>query len=631
MLFVGQRLLFVLRRPELVRGGADALRAFAFGALGDLLLALAAGGLVSLVGRGSPRRSAVAGAMLATLLSLMAAVETEYFAFSRNRFDATFVAYVREWRTLAGSASGETSPLFLALHALLAALAAAVLVRWRRQAAEGTLPTSALRLVLGGSALAVWTSLPLPAATWYGLELRKVPLVGLLRALRPPPPRVVDAGSAGAGALRAFTNPWSSKCFTDDVHPMTHTGGRAPTGAFGAVPERLNVLFVMLEGMEASHLAAMGSSEGLTPELDRLAANGLVYRRFFANGAHTPRAMEASLCGLAPRLVGAPVSRAQPRMPLACLPGLLRDRGFETAFVHGGFEAFENRLEFLGRVGFRDTLFWDQFGKHHPTANGGWGGTDAQTYDRALQWLDARDGGRPFFLTVLSISNHHPFHVPDPGLEFDHDETRLSRNTVRYADREVGRFAEGLRQRGLLDSTVVFLFGDHGLTRSNLGGEPAAQTAQRMLVRANVPLVVLAPPGLFPHGVNDRLASQNDLLPTVLDLLGADAPTHAMGHSLGWTWHDGGRDLPVLVHDVYSQLAATVRPDRLEIAPVDAEARVDGAGSWRWSASPGGLPEVSRIESDAAEAGRLRAVLGEVDGLYRTERWWSPGPMSQTR
>jgi phosphoglycerol transferase MdoB-like AlkP superfamily enzyme len=582
------RLLFVLRRPDLISSGGDAALGAFVGALLDLGLAASVAALAALLHRlHFPRLSLAFALVVIVAAAAVAGIETEYFAFGRNRFDATFIAYAREWRTLGGSISGEASRLYLLAHAALALLAVALLVRLRSPENQGH-PARALPLLAAGVALSFGLlAHPRQAETWFGAIDARQPEVELVRALHRESERVTSTPKELADAfatLRTFTDPLHSKQFLSDDAPLAHRGGAAPAGAFGPRPPKLNVLFVMMEGMEAASLAPSGGTAGLTPALDRLAAENLYFSRFFANGAHTPRALDASLCGLAPRLVGAPLSRAQPSMPVACLPALLRDRGYATSFIHGGMEAFENRFEFLGHIGFRETIFFEQFGANLPRANGGWGATDAQIYDHALDWLDHRDADRPFFLTVLSISNHHPFHVPDPALELDHDEAHLSNNTIRYADREVGRFVEALRARGLLENTVVFLFGDHGLTRSNLNADRGAAAAEGLLSRANVPLVVVGPPGLLPRRTVDRVASQNDLLPTVLDLVGADPANHAMGHSLGWTWSGPeGHDLPAFLHDLYSQLGAVVGPATASIVPLEDGARTEAAGTWSWS------------------------------------------------
>jgi arylsulfatase A-like enzyme/uncharacterized membrane protein len=625
------RLVFALRRPELSREIGDTLMGLARGFAFDAALGAAVGSLAGLVHRAGAGLVAKAGTSAWVLFAaLVAGVETEYFAFSRNRLDATFVAYAREWRVLGGSVAGEASRVHLAGHLALAAFAGVSI--WRTVHVGRRFHAAPALLLPVSCALVLWLGTHVrQASTWFGDEVSRHPLLGLAKALQAGEGATVSQAAAGdVEAARRFTNPLGIKQFPDNATPLAHRETAPRSGLFAPPPRPLNFVYVMLEGMEAASLRASGGTAGLAPELDDLAEKNIYFKNFYANGAHTPRALDASLCSLVPRLAGAPLSRAQPRMPVRCLPGVLRDAGYATGFVHGGMEAFENRFEFLGRIGFRDTVFFEQFGRHLPTSNGGWGATDAQTYEQALGWLDRRDRGAPFFLTVLSISNHHPFHVPDPALELDHDEALLPNNTVRYADREVGRFVRALGERGLLQDTVVFLFGDHGLTRSNVNADPGAASVERLLSRANVPLVVLGPPAVMPaHQVVERLASQDDLMPTVLDLAAMDVPTHAVGHSLGYALGPAGRDLPVLVHDLYSGLVADVRPGAVEIASVGERGQADG--SWSWQRAEGGRVQAERATPDEARRAQLLSVTRAVDAAYATERWWSPSLAADRR
>jgi len=620
------RILFVLRRWDLIPFGGDVAPALAQGALLDAGLACALAVLpVAALALGWRRTGLAIAAGLGLLACAAAAVETEYFAFERNRFDAIFVAYAREWRSMGGSTAAQISAGFLVAHGVLCVVSVPLLVGALRGRAS---PASALVLAALAAGLGyVPVAHPRQARTWFGSMAARAPEVELVRALRSDAlasrrrsPGADTVSRDAIAALRGCTNPFDSKRFADGPAPMVHTGGAAPAGTWGTRTGRpLNVAYVMLEAFEADAMRADGGS-GLAAEMDELAEKSLFFRNFFANGAHTPRAMDAALCGLVPRLVGAPLSRAQPAMPVECLPAILKRRGYETAFIHGGSEVFENRVEFLGNIGFRHTLFHENFGRNLPLWNGGWGTTDEVTYRKALEFLDGLAPGRPFFLTVLSISNHHPFHVPDPALEIDRDPDRLMNNTVRYTSREASRFLEALRARGRLDDTVVFVFGDHGLTRENL--QAGALLHEKLLHRLNVPLLVLVPAGLAAPRRVERLASQDDLMPTVLDLLALDVPSHAVGHSLGWALRD--RDLPVLLHDLYTGVLATVEPGRMTLVGLDDTAGRDAQGSAAWGRDGTGRLFAKEDDGGAESIALLRRVERAVNGLYESETWWVP-------
>lgn len=634
-LFGALRLLFVLRRIDLAGGWADALRGLALGALNDAGVALVLGGVLAATARRWPRLAKAFLVATCLVLAGVGAVQTEYFAWSRHRIDSVFLAYVSQWRTLSGSVAVEISPRYLAAHAALGLVTAVWAVgAWKPTTARG--PLSPWGSLASGTALLalLWWINP-GSRTWFGAMAGSSALADLrprVASAKRRPLASEERASTALQAVRDFSNPFQAKRFVDDALPFVHLGGAAPAGTWTRPVAHPNVILLLLEGMEASNLSAAGGHAGLTPHLDALAEEGLFFNHFFSNGTHTPRALDASLCGLYPRLLGTTTSISQPDLPLHCLPSILAERGYRTSFVHGGLIDFENRRTYLPHLGFGELHFFEQFGADATIANAGWGATDAATYDQALGWVDARPPAQPFFLTVLSISNHHPFEVPDPALATEHDRALLSNNTVRYADREAGRFIEELRRRGLLENSYLFILGDHGLDRKGAGGDAPAALGAQLMRRTHVPLIVLGP--AVPRRKISALASQVDLMPTILDLLGMDPPNHAMGQSLGWTLPPNDHDLPVFVHDVYSEVAATITPRTLESYPLDDSAweRALAAGqsqSAGWQEESDGRFIVNAVSPDNPGEQRVRQIVATVDSLYAERKWWrSAAPVS---
>ena len=172
--------------------------------------------------------------------------------------------------------------------------------------------------------------------------------------------------------------------------------------------------------------------------------------------------------------------------------------------------------------------------------------------DRAMvgeivDYLGRRDPARPFFVYAFFESPHARYDFPDetalfrPYLEsFDYVTMNLERdiekihnryrNSVRHLDTQYERVLAELTARGLLDSTIVVITGDHGeefMEQGRWGHNSAFSEAQ-----IRVPLVLLAPG--IPAGVVDRLSSHLDIPATLLSLLGVEsaASDYSLGHSL---------------------------------------------------------------------------------------------------
>jgi arylsulfatase A-like enzyme len=160
--------------------------------------------------------------------------------------------------------------------------------------------------------------------------------------------------------------------------------------------------------------------------------------------------------------------------------------------------------------------------------------------DRTLEWID-RDPKRPFYGVVWTQQSHHPYD-PAPGQEnvdffregpVPPDDWDLGRylNTVRDADRQLGRLFAGLRERSLADDTLVVITGDHGETF----GDPHPTWGHGFRVyeeSVRVPLVIWNP-RLFPKGGrSDTVGGHVDVNPTIAHLLGLPPSRTWEGHSL---------------------------------------------------------------------------------------------------
>jgi arylsulfatase A-like enzyme len=139
--------------------------------------------------------------------------------------------------------------------------------------------------------------------------------------------------------------------------------------------------------------------------------------------------------------------------------------------------------------------------------------------------------GQPFFLAYLPIAGHHPYDSPEGGPFSEETEVGRYRNALKYADEALGQLVDGLRQRGRFDDTLIVVYGDHG---EGFGQHEGNFGHTLFLYEENVhtPLVI-AGAGLLPEQVRvGSVASLVDVAPTVLDLLGVEAPAAYQGRSL---------------------------------------------------------------------------------------------------
>jgi choline-sulfatase len=282
-----------------------------------------------------------------------------------------------------------------------------------------------------------------------------------------------------------------------------------------------SIVLVSIDTLRADHLGAYGAKTGATPNLDALAADGVLFEDALTPVPVTLPAHASMLTGLLPHRHGVRDNGLY-RLPadVPTLAAVLAGAGYDTAAVVGA--AVLDREYGLDR-GFRtyDDRVGSPGGLAIPERPAG-AVTDAA--------LAAAAGLRPpFFLFVHYYDPHAAYNPPPPWAERFADH--LYDGEVAYADAEVGRLRRELVRKGLGGNAIFALASDHG---EGLG-EHGEATHGPFLYQAtlHVPLIVVAP-GRWPsrHRVKG-LVSIIDLAPTLLTLAGRPVPPGIDGRDIG--------------------------------------------------------------------------------------------------
>jgi len=282
---------------------------------------------------------------------------------------------------------------------------------------------------------------------------------------------------------------------------------------------RWNVVVVILESVRAEPLGyGRDEADRVMPFLDSLSRAGLRVEDMSAIVPHTNKALVSILCGIPPHLSQ---GRSEIRVP-TCLPRLLDEHGYATAFFTPAKLEFERKDVLLDQMGFRERYgdgSWDGEGF---TRVNYFGHEDLIILEPALDWMsEQRDVGRPYVASLLTLSSHHDYGLP--GIKerswVADDAYNRYLNTLRYQDDFLRRMLRVMRERGELDDTIVVIVGDHGEAFAEHGLRFHSGVVYGEVL--HVPAVILAPEGadsLTAGGV--RL--QTDILPTIADLLRVD-------------------------------------------------------------------------------------------------------------
>ena len=296
-----------------------------------------------------------------------------------------------------------------------------------------------------------------------------------------------------------------------------------------------NMVFLLSDDHSYPFLSCYGDENVNTPHLDRLAARGVRFHRFFTAAPQCVLSRAALMTGKSP--VAARMIRFSSPLPKdeITLPELLRSHsgyytgvcgrsyhldgssktaGFEHVFEEHGLRTFHKRVDYLRK------------------------GPDKGVVAQVREFLNERPADRPFFLWANYSDPHHVWNAPDtyrpdphslqlpahwPDLPGVREQLADYCAEVNRVDERVGEVLDLLQERGLIDSTIIVFAGDNGAALPHGKGslyDPGS----------NVPFVV-AWPGITTGSESSALVSGEDLAPSLLEIAGIPAPDAMSGVS----------------------------------------------------------------------------------------------------
>jgi len=304
---------------------------------------------------------------------------------------------------------------------------------------------------------------------------------------------------------------------------------RSPQGdlsRFRGTAAGRNVVLVSLESTAAQYLGLYGSVPDVMPNLSGLARSAIVFDNAYAVYPESIKGLFSILCAMVPAFDSSAETYAA--VPCRSLAAILSGIGYRTALFHSGRFMYLGMEAVIRNRGFDTLADAGDIGGNH---NSSFGVDEPSTVAHILSWIDGLPPGRRFFVTYLPIAGHHPYETPEPGPFPDNDEFGRYRNALHYGDASLGTLINGLRARGLDQKTLWIVLGDHGEAFGQHDGN-YGHTFQLYEENIRVPFLIAAP-GIVPQEIRGRqVVSLLDTAPTVLDLMGLDAPDNYQGRSM---------------------------------------------------------------------------------------------------
>jgi len=228
------------------------------------------------------------------------------------------------------------------------------------------------------------------------------------------------------------------------------------------------------------------------------------------------------------------------------LARVLKRDGYSTVFLYGGRGIFDGMRSYAVRNGFE--RFIEQKHFEHPTFTTAWGVCDEDLFARSIEeFRELNNTGKPFFGTVLSVSNHRPYTYPKGRIPEDPDQ-QWRINAVKYADYSLGEFFKAARKEAFWTNTIFAVIADHG---ARVYGNQSIP-----IHSYEIPLLVAGPAVIKEPSRIGRLGCSLDVGPTLLGVIGRPYETMFFGRDLlkmnsqaGRVFLNHNRDIGMLAHD----------------------------------------------------------------------------------
>ena len=263
-----------------------------------------------------------------------------------------------------------------------------------------------------------------------------------------------------------------------------------------------NIIIILLEGC-GGEFTEIGGRQDVTPNLNRLAKEGIYFTNCYGNTWRTDRGTVCALSGYPsfPSLSVMKIPSKSRTMPNIAKT-LKEQRGYHTQYLYGGDINFTNMRSYLISGGFETLTSKDDFSaKEQKTSE--WGVNDEITFKTLYQMATTQK--EPYLIGFSTLSSHAPWDVPIHHLD---DEIL---NAFYYLDHCIGQFVEQLRQSAVWDNTLIVMLPDHGI--------PYQDIDESNPLLNHIPMIWLGGAVKHPQKIM-QVCNQTDLPATLLGQLG---------------------------------------------------------------------------------------------------------------
>lgn len=320
-----------------------------------------------------------------------------------------------------------------------------------------------------------------------------------------------------ASALQAllYNSNFKQVSFKHSVYPFYQTRYKRKP------PQKYNLILVVMESWSAADLPMLSRNNNkprATPFFDSLAQKSLLFTNCYASGQRSIASLASVISSIPSQFGKVYVNSSYAGNRQLGLGSLFKQKGYRTYFAYAAEKTSLGFASYARIAGFENIITKESFAFDKVEEDGSWGVYDHHTFEKIHTLVSQEQ--KPFAAVIYTLHPHPPYHLPDDfSKPFSKDIPNADFfNALAYSDSALKKLFALAKNSWYKDNTVYVLVADHAFDQ------------QEGVDRFHIPLLFYAP--FLEAGQNDRLASQLDILPSLVDLFGLGGSYHATGTSL---------------------------------------------------------------------------------------------------
>ncbi|TMU84086.1 DUF229 domain-containing protein [Bacillus sp. BHET2] len=331
---------------------------------------------------------------------------------------------------------------------------------------------------------------------------------------------------------------------------------------YAGIGKDKNLIMIQVESLQQFVLNKEVNGQVITPTLNKLLKNSIIFPNFYAQtiGGNSSDAEFLTQTSLFPLKMGSVFFR-YPSNTYHSIGSYLKKEGYTTLAVHADEKTFWNRNLMYPSLGFDDYISIEQFPQQEII---GMGVGDKEMFTETAKVLGKQS--KPFYSFIVTLSNHMPYQLPHNQKSLSMPDSLNSTllgdyfQTVRYTDEALNKFIESLKKQGLLNDSIIVIYGDHNgifhrdksLLEQWLQKDISTEEWYRTF--ATVPFLIYNPS--IKKTINYSMGGQIDIFPTLGSIM--DLKPEHLSNALGDSLINNPQDSVIIPNGGYVETPLTI-------------------------------------------------------------------------